>query len=377
MNLTKRNKVEMSDMKNLTVIDLFCGAGGLSYGFQQAGFNIIAGLDNNKYAELTYIKNFPKAKFYSEKIENVKPGIVMADLGLKPEELDCLIGGPPCQGFSVKGNRYLNDPRNQLFKYFMDFVYALKPKVVLIENVPPIMTLGDEKFQDKFFHHFRRYGYKMHCNKLIAAEYGVPQIRKRAFFIALRNHKYPTLPSPTYAMTKKDNNSSLPECPKVIDAIGDLPPLKMKQRMDHYVKDPISEYQKLMRKDQTKLYNHEAKLENAINIERMQKLCQGQSMRDLPKQLQAKSGFSQAYGRLSNKGLACTITANMHNLGSGRYIHPTQDRAITAREAARLQSFDDKFIFYGSMHSQCRQIGNAVPPLLAQAIALHIKNDLL
>src|SRR3989338_10629711 len=134
MNITKRNKVEMSDMKNLTVIDLFCGAGGLSYGFQQAGFNIIAGLDNNKYAELTYIKNFPKAKFYSEKIENVKPGIVMADLGLKPEELDCLIVGPPCQRFSVKGNRYLNDPRNQLFKYFMDFVYALKPKVVLIEN---------------------------------------------------------------------------------------------------------------------------------------------------------------------------------------------------------------------------------------------------
>lgn len=367
----------MTNRDKPIIIDVFCGAGGLSYGFQQEGYKVIAGVDNNKYAQITYISNFPEAKFYSEDIRNINPKTVMSALELKPGELDCLIGGPPCQGFSVKGTRGLDDPRNLLFENFMNFVYILKPRVVLIENVPPILTLGDELFQDRIFYRFRRYGYKMNCGTLMAADYGVPQRRKRAFFIASFNHKEPTFPSPTHTMKHEGKNNMLLQEVKVIEAIGDLPSLKMGQRIEQYTKEPFADYQKLMRKDQTRLYNHESKIENEINVRRMRSLKQGQSMKNLLPHLQAKSGFSQAYGRLSNNRLACTITANMHNLGSGRYIHPTQNRAITVREAARLQSFDDKFIFYGSMYSQCRQVGNAVPPLLAKAIAQDIKAKLL
>lgn len=366
----------MSDENKLLAIDLFCGAGGLSYGFQQAGYEILAGLDNNIAAQATYTTNFPNTKFYPGDIREIKPERVMSELGIKPGELDCLIGGPPCQGFSVKGNMDLSDDRNLLFRYFMRFVFILKPKAVLIENVPPILTLGEERFQKGIRYLFRRYGYRAKFNLLVAAEYGVPQKRKRAFFLALRDHKEPTFPAPTHGMRKKIKKSIL-RYVKVRDAIGDLPSLRIGQQVNIYTKNPFSEYQKIMRGDQTKLYNHEAKIESNINIERIRHLKQGQDMKDLPNDLQPKSGFSQAYGRLSNKGLATTITANMHNLGSGRYIHPTQNRAISVREGARLQSFDDKFVFYGSRYSQCHQVGNAVPPLLAKAIATHIKNSLL
>jgi len=366
----------MSEEKKLLALDLFCGAGGLSYGFQQAGYTIIAGLDNNIFAQATYTTNFPKAKFYPGDIRKIKPETVMAELGIKPGELDCLIGGPPCQGFSVKGNMDLTDERNLLFKNFMRFVFILKPKAVLIENVPPILTLGEERFQKGIRHLFRRYGYRARFKTLMAGEYGVPQKRKRAFFLALSDHKEPTFPSPTHAM-RANKKKSLSRFVKIREAIGDLPPLRIEQQVDTYTKEPRSEYQKLMRGDQDRLYNHDAKIESETNLERIRYLKQGQGIKDLPSYLQPKSGYSQAYGRLSNKGLATTITANMHNLGSGRYIHPTQNRAISVREGARLQSFDDKFIFYSSRYSQCHQVGNAVPPLLAKAIATHIKNNLL
>lgn len=211
-----------------TAIDLFAGAGGLSYGFQQAGYTIIAGLDNDIFAQATYTSNFPKAKFYSGDIKEIKPEKVMSDLGIKAGELDCLIGGPPCQGFSVKGNMDLSDDRNLLFKYFMRFVFILKPKAVLIENVPPILTLGEERFQKGIRHLFRRYGYRARYDTLMAAEYGVPQKRKRAFFLALRDHKEPTFPFPTHAKHRNSKRSLSPFV-KVREAIGDLPPLRMGQ----------------------------------------------------------------------------------------------------------------------------------------------------
>jgi DNA (cytosine-5)-methyltransferase 1 len=366
----------MAQENKLIAIDLFCGAGGLSYGFQQAGFTIIAGLDNDIFAQATYTTNFPKAKFYSGDIKEIKPERVMSELGIKPGELDCLIGGPPCQGFSVKGNMDLSDDRNLLFKFFMRFVFILKPKAVLIENVPPILTLGEERFQKGIRHLFRRYGYRARFNTLMAAEYGVPQKRKRAFFLALRDHKEPTFPVSTHAM-RRNKKKSLSRFINVREAIGDLPSLRMGKEVKIYTREPRSEYQRLMRGDQDKVFNHDAKIEYETNITRIRHLKQGQGMKDLSIDLQPKSGYSQAYGRLSNKGLATTVTANMHNLGSGRYIHPTQNRAISVREGARLQSFDDKFVFYGSRYIQCRQVGNAVPPLLAKAIAIHIKNNLL
>ena len=368
----------MSNKKKPTVIDLFCGAGGFSYGFKQAGYRLIAALDSDKNAKITYEFNFPTTKFYFDKIENIDAKIIMRNLGLKKGELDCLIGGPPCQGFSIKGNRVLDDPRNILFRYFVHYVNVMKPKVVLIENVPPILTLGNNRFRDEICRLFEEIGYKTSYKNLMAADYGVPQKRRRAFFMALKDHKEPHFPPSTHAANcRKNNNSDLSPYVTVKEAIGDLPRLAMGQRIECYAKPPFSAYQKLMCKDQNKLYNHEAKIQNGKNIQRMRYLKQGQSMKDLPKRLQAKSGFSQAYGRLSNNKPSCTITANMQNLGSGRYIHPTQNRGITVREVARLQSFDDKFIFYGTMLSRYSQVGNAVPPLLAKAIAKEIKIHLL
>lgn len=367
----------MSGKRKPTVIDLFCGAGGLSYGFKHAGFRIVAALDNDENAKTTYEKNFPTTKFYFNEIENVDAKALRKEVGLKKGELDCLVSGPPCQGFSIKGNMILNDSRNILFRHFMDFVKVLKPKIVLIENVPPILTLGNNIFREEICNLFGAIGYKTSYKNMMASDYGVPQKRRRAFFIALKDHMQPLFPLPTHTAKRKKTNHNLYKCVTVKEAIGDLPCLKMGERKEHYDKLPFSAYQKLMRQGRTKLYNHEARVQCDRNIERMRHLKQGQSMKDLPLKLQAKSGFSQAYGRLSNSKLSCTITANMHNLGSGRYIHPTQNRAITIREAARLQSFDDKFIFYGSPYSQYRQVGNAVPPLLANAIAKEIKARLL
>jgi len=364
-----------------TVIDLFAGAGGLSYGFKQAGFDVLAGLDYNQIAKVTYESNFPSTKFYFGKIQDIDPNSIRAELGLKEGELDCLVGGPPCQGFSTKGNMILDDPRNQLFRYFIKYVNIFKPKIVLIENVPPILTLGKNSFRDEICNLFEEGGYKTFYKNLYAVDYGVPQKRRRAFFIASKDHVKPFFPSPTHKMKRrgrpKPDNDLLISYVTVGEAIGDLPPLKMGKRRDNYISSPLSDYQKLMRNEQTKLYNHEAKLQSETNIERMRHLKQGWGMKDLPGRLQAKSGFSQAYGRLTNNKPATTVTANMHNFGSGRYIHPTQNRGITVREAARLQSFDDKFIFYGSVYSQCGQVGNAVPPLLAKAIAREIKAKLL
>jgi DNA (cytosine-5)-methyltransferase 1 len=256
-------------------------------------------------------------------------------------------------------------------------VGVIDPKVVLIENVPPILTTGNNRFRDEICNLFEEIGYKTSYKNLLAADYGIPQKRRRAFFIALKDRREPVFPAPTHMASSKNKKNYLPPYVTIKEAIGDLPNLKMGQKIENYIKLPFTEYQKLMRKNQCKLYNHEAKAQNEQNIERMRCLKQGQSMKDLPKYLQAKSGFSQAYGRLANNKPSCTITANMHNLGSGRYIHPTQNRGITVREAARLQSFDDEFVFLGSTFSQCRQVGNAVPPLLAKAIAEYIEAHLL
>jgi DNA (cytosine-5)-methyltransferase 1 len=370
--------VEQNLNKNVPiVIDLFAGAGGMSYGFKQAGYRIIAALDCDYAAKITYESNFPTTKFYFNKIEEISVKTMMSDLALKEGELDCLVGGPPCQGFSAKGNMAIEDPRNILFRHFIRFVEVMAPKVVLIENVPPILTLGNNKFRDEICSLFEKISYRTFYKNLMAADYGVPQKRRRAFFIALKDHKIPLFPAPTHTAKRKSKNNILLPYVTVGEAIADLPSLKIGKRADNYAKRPFSDYQKLMHEGQDKLYNHEAKIQNEVNKERMRHLKQGQSMKDLPKCLQAKSGFSQAYGRLSKNRPACTITANMHNLGSGRYMHPTQNRGITVREAARLQSFDDRFIFYGSVYSQCGQVGNAVPPFLAKAIALEIKDNLL
>lgn len=357
----------MNDKEKPKVIDLFAGAGGISYGFEQAGYRIIAALDNDENSRITYARNFPNTRYYFNKIENIDARVMLRDLELKKGELDCLVGGPPCQGFSIKGDMALDDTRNILFRHFIRFVNDLKPKIVLIENVPPILTLGNNKFRDEICQLFKDIGYKTSYKNLMASDYGVPQKRRRAFFIALKDHKEPCFPSPTHSINCKD--STLKSYVTVWEAISDLPRLKIGQRIENYDKSPFNDYQKIMRKGQNKLYNHEAKVQNQKNIERIRVLKQGQNMKDLPKKLQAKSGFSQAYGRLSNNKPACTITANMHNLGSGRYIHPTQNRGITVREAARLQSFDDRFIFYGPFFSHYRQVGNAVPPLIVKIIA--------
>ncbi|MDO4524428.1 MAG: DNA cytosine methyltransferase [Bacteroidales bacterium] len=347
----------------MKVGDLFAGVGGMSQGFKMAGgFEISFAVEYEKDIADAYKKNHINTDVYAMDIRNID----VEELHKKHPSIDVMIGGPPCQGFSQKGKRLsIDDPRNFLFQQFVRFVKEFKPKYFVLENVPAIITTANGFFKEQIISAFNKIGYDVTCDVLCAADFGVPQDRRRAVFIGQLGELQIELPKPT---NKRVN---------IKDAIYDLPFIASGEGEEEssYDKKPTSEYQKLMRGNCNVLYNHKATKHNALALNRLSMIPKGAGKEVLPPEERTKSIYSGTWSRMIEDDISVTITTRYDTPSSGRFTHPILDRCITTREAARIQSFPDSFRFYGSKTCQMKQVGNAVPPLLAKAIAEQIKNN--
>ena len=347
-----------------TVIDLFAGVGGLSLGFEMEGFDILLANEFDQSIATAYKEN--------HKSTNVVVGdITSLDLskvfGEYVNKIDVVIGGPPCQGFSQKGKRKtINDERNFLFKHYVEVVKFVKPKYFVMENVPNLLTAEKGFFLNEIKGLFKDYGYSIRYGILNAADYGVPQNRRRAIIIGKYLANPPELPLPCKQKVT------------IWDAISDLAYLESGEGEfeQEYRNSPKSDYEKKMRKGSKILYNHMATKHSALALERLSLIPPNAGKEVLPKKHITKSVYSGTWSRMKQNDVAVTITTRFDTPSSGKFTHPFLNRAITVREAARLQSFPDTFKFIGSKMSQMKQVGNAVPPLLARKIARVIMNDI-
>ncbi|WP_295781180.1 DNA cytosine methyltransferase [uncultured Veillonella sp.] len=347
-----------------TVIDLFAGVGGLSLGFEMEGFDILLANEFDQSIATAYKEN--------HKSTNVVVGdITSLDLskvfGEYVNKIDVVIGGPPCQGFSQKGKRKtINDERNFLFKHYVEVVKFVKPKYFVMENVPNLLTAEKGFFLNEIKGLFKGYGYSIRYGILNAADYGVPQNRRRAIIIGKYLATPPELPLPCKQKVT------------IWDAISDLAYLESGEGEfeQEYRNSPKSDYEKKMRKGSKILYNHMATKHSALALERLSLIPPNAGKEVLPKEHITKSVYSGTWSRMKQNDVAVTITTRFDTPSSGKFTHPFLNRAITVREAARLQSFPDTFKFIGSKMSQMKQVGNAVPPLLARKIARVIMHDI-
>ena len=351
-------------MEKYNVLDLFCGCGGMSWGLSKKGFNILAGIDIWDTALKTFAHNHVNAKAINCDISKVKPSKLLEEIDILPSKIDIIIGGPPCQGFSKNTPaswRFLEDERNQLYKSYLNFVHYIQPKIVIIENVAEIYNAFHGVVREEIITTLQKYGYKVAVKIIDMSRYGIPQKRRRCFFFASKVGT-PIFPTESNAIVS------------AWDAISDLPIVEQGQGYDGmpYTFLPTNSYQIHMREDSKTVYNHIANVMRPVQTARIASIKAGQSLKDMPKELQVKGGYSGAYGRLDYVSVAPTITRWVFHIGSGRYAHPREVRGLTMREAARLQSFSDDFHFLGSRNDQAGQIGNAVPPLFMEQLGTHI-----
>ena len=370
----------------LSVVDLFAGIGGFSLGFIKANkmnglaFDIRLLVDSDPSAAFTFKKNFPRIPYLAADINNVQGSDILSLLKIKSGDLDFLIGGPPCQGFSASGKRWLEDNRNLLISRFIEIAHELKPKCLLIENVPGALAAIPKVLNKEFGEALK--GYVFNSSILNASEFRVPQIRKRAFIVAIRKDigisdiEFPK--GPFDAINNGSDLAKFGQATKsfisVEEAIGDLPALKAGEKVDgaKYDNEAQTDFQRDRRIGSLAIFNHVARVHSKPFIDRISAVKPGQGKLNLPDgHKYSDRYFSQAYARLHPEGISFTITANFRNPGSGRFMHYRDNRSITVREAARLQSFDDSIIFHGFDSEQERHVGNAVPPLLAEALAFH------
>lgn len=354
-----------------TVIDLFCGAGGLSEGFRQAGFHVLAGQDFDEQAGKTFAATHPEATFIGGPIQNVTAQQLLKVAGKRRGEIDVIVGGPPCQGYSVYNHqRGVDDPRAGLFREYLRIVEGIQPRWIVMENVTGITSIAGGNIVHEIKSAMAELGYRVDMRVLKAEEFGVPQERRRVFFLATRTDAPILFPEPTHG-------PGLEPFVTVWDAISDLPVL---QNGDAYAPRPYrktaqNSFQALLRGDCRVAANHSASRLAKINEERMRHIPPGGSWRDIPRELlpagmlkAKRSDHTKRYGRPRKTDLACTVLTKC-DVHWGAYIHPVEDRAFTVREAARLQSFPDFFEFQGSRTEQYVQVGNAVPPLLGKRVA--------
>jgi DNA (cytosine-5)-methyltransferase 1 len=392
-------KNSVSPWVPLSTIDLFCGAGGITEGFREAGYRCLYANDCMPEAVETFSANHPGTWAETRDIEDVKPGQIRKRLGLKKGDLDVLVGGPPCQGFSINApERFLSDKRNKLFKDYLRFLEEFDPKCFLFENVPGLLSLADGKVFRQIVREFEEHGYHVTVRILFAAHYGVPQERWRLILVGSRSSAI-SAPGPTFYATGRANfrgggtltfqlsqadKSRLAPAVTVGEAIGDLPRLQMGEGSETvgYTTEAHSSYAQMMRNPEGVTFNHFAAKLAKQNIERMKYVKPGGSWRDIPHQLlpkgmqrARKSDHTKRYGRLKNEGLAGTVMTKC-DPHWGTVFLPDQERSLTVREAARFQSFPDTYRFLGSRVSQYEQVGNAVPVLMAKAVALQIRAHL-
>jgi DNA (cytosine-5)-methyltransferase 1 len=363
----------MKANKKLRAIDLFCGCGGITSGLRSAGFEVLAGIDYEPKYIQTFRHNFPDTKALCVDITSLAPAKLMAELGIKRGELDLLAGGPPCQGFSKnvpRAAREAEAKNNQMVRAFLLFCEKLRPKWVVMENVAEMRNGFDQTFTNEIETRLQKAGYQVIHDVLNAADFGVPQKRRRAFFIARRDKIAPRHPEPTH-FPQREKMAQAKQHVSVWEAISDLPSLKHGESMDpyKYKLSPQSDYQRDMRNPDGVVTNHTARKLQPVQYQRLASIKPGQGIKDLPDHLRPKSGYSGAYGRLTKEMVAPTITRWVFHPGSGRWGHPVDKRVLSIREVARIQGFPDSFEFIGSYCDQAGQLGNAVSPLLAQRLA--------
>ncbi len=377
-----------------TAMDLFSGAGGLTLGLLNAGFDVRLASDWSAGCARTHRRNFPSVPFRLADISKVDGDELLAQAGLAKGELDLLIGGPPCQGFSILGQRLLEDPRNRLFGEFIRITGELSPRVAVIENVPGLATLGGGVLLREIGEAFEQLGYDVDCAELLAAQYGVPQMRWRMFFIAWRRDQgvRSGFPKTTHGRLGigdlVPNRTVTPEqlagFVTIREAISDLPVIRSGEVCHAYSRAPGCPYQTAMRLGCTDgLHNHYAPKLSSLNLERIKSLRPGQDWRNLTPELlpegmkrALRKDHTRRFRRMCWDGVARSIITRFRDPKSGEYTHPSQDRTISIREGARIQSFPDWFAFEGTYTDQYDQVGNAVPPLLAKAVGEQIARAL-
>lgn len=340
----------------MKIIDLFAGVGGLSQGFIRAGFDVALAIEHDAEIAEAFKQNHPGTQVIVDDIKNVDFAQVYQQIG----PVEGVVGGPPCQGFSQKGQRKsVLDDRNFMFRSFIGFVEVFRPPFFVMENVPNITTTEKGLFRKEAIQAFEKLGYRVAFNVLNAADFGVPQLRRRAFFVGTLNGAAVVLP-----MTNDKRTT-------VKQAIYDLPFIGSGEgkAFYNYQSAPQSAYQELLRAESAGIYNHFATSHSKLALERLSMIPKGAGREVLPPEHRTKSIYSGTWTRLREDELAATITTRFDTPSSGLFTHPVLNRCLTVREAARIQSFDDKFIFTGNKTSQMKQVGNAVPPLLAYEVA--------
>ena len=346
------------------VLDLFCGAGGLSVGLDQVkGIETVIGVDFDKNAIETFNNNFPNAIGIVADITNEDSKNEIIKLA-KEKRVNMIVGGPPCQGFSLKGkNLGMDDPRNFLFLEYYYMVKKIKPEVFIIENVKNILNSENGYFKDQIIEKFSGLGYIINYGVLNAKNYGVPESRERAIIIGSLSRSV-SLPAPT-----------IKKYITVRDAISDLNYLNSGEGTFEcdYKNKPLTDYQKKLRGK--KLYNHQATNHSKFCLEKLSMIPSEGDKKSLPKELHGRQKFATTWSRLKWDDISPTIDTRFDTPSNGRNSHPVLNRAITPREAARIQSFPDNFIFYGPKTAVCKQIGNAVPPFLAKAIGMAVRDS--
>ncbi len=340
------------------IIDLFCGCGGLSLGFEQAGYNILLGIDVWEDALKTFRHNHQGSNTLCADLSTLSPEEV--NQKINGEKVDVIIGGPPCQGFSIAGKRIVDDERNKLYQSFVRMVEYFKPTAFVMENVPNILSIGEGAIKESIIKDFEALGYTINVQVMLASDYGVPQNRRRAVFVGLLNGKkfeFPT-PSVEQKITSSEALSDLPEGSLVDGA--------------NYICEPLSDFQKEMRRNSKGVYDHKATTHNDKTREIIAMVPDGGNYKDLPLELQQTRKVHIAWTRLNSQKPSFTI-----DTGHRHHFHYKFNRVPTVRESARIQSFPDDFIFLCSNTSKAKQVGNAVPPMLAKAIAKALTNYLL
>lgn len=346
-------------MGKYNAIDLFCGAGGLSYGFECVGFNILLGIDNDSKALEVFEHNHKGAKSICGDITQVTYEDIKTKIGNK--RIDIIVGGPPCQGMSLSGPRRFDDPRNKLYLSYIRLVDEIRPRAFVIENVPGLVSLFGGQIKDSIIEKFTQMGYKVKYQILCSADYGVPQSRKRVVFVGTRENV--EFEYPKKLKSQVTCKMALSDLPPLVDELG--------EEVSDYATDIQNDYQKLMRARSEKVHNHVA----ASHSEKVKKIIamvpDGCNYKSLPEEYRNSRNFHVAWTRFASDKPAPTI-----DTGHRHHFHYEYNRVPTVRECARLQSFPDDFVFEGNKTQQFRQVGNAVPPLMAQAIAKQVKKML-
>lgn len=351
--------------KELTFIDLFAGCGGLTKGFEDAGFKVVGFVEHDKSAAETHKANFPNSELLGEDITKINDSRIL-EIKNKIGEVDCIIGGPPCQGFSLMGKRNGHDPRNSLFLDFLRFTKIIQPKCIVLENVRHLLSMknsDNEKVSEAIMKKFSEIGYDLEYKLLNAQEFGVPQFRERVFFIGYRkelNNKI-GFPEPTHGDSFQTSLSGKRLKPYVTfrDATKDL------------------EWLESGEKSKTDLF-HVAVDHPERVIKWLKNVPEGQSAhKNEDSKLRPPCGYNTTYQRMIFDKPSATIGTVFNQISSHHTVHPKATRSITTREALRCQTFPDNFKWKGTMTSIRKQIGNAVPPLLAKSVAEEIKKILM